>query len=232
MVQDHRMATRTIDGRTAADRDEAVRIVGLALSSLYRLEAKDPNFPARIPADLAGGGVWWWTEQLTEYAAARTAAKKSALTPVNRTGDADELVDAPEAARICGYKDSHALTGSGMWPALLERVDDLELTPGGLQRRSWKRSTIWEIADARPGRGGGGRKRGPRARTVDRGGDPAELVGGAEAARVLGYSSAAKLPADVLERADETTTGGTRIHRKWKRSTLWAIADSWDSAPS
>jgi hypothetical protein len=116
---------------------------------------------------------------------------------------------------------------SSLWRPLLERVAETDLLPAGGQRRKWTRRTVWEIADARTGKGGGRRVGTPRGQ-VDRTGDPDELVGAPEAARVLGYSKAQLLPQPVLELADEDTVGaGGRHYRKWRRRTLWAFADSW-----
>ncbi|MFI7650973.1 hypothetical protein ACIBTZ_33660 [Micromonospora sp. NPDC049460] len=50
--------------------------------------------------------------------------------------------------------------------------------------------------------------------SVDRSGAPDELVGKAEAARVLGYSTANALPSRMLERADEQSTGPKGRYRR------------------
>jgi hypothetical protein len=61
---------------------------------------------------------------------------------------------------------------------------------------------------------------------VDRTGDPHELIGAPQAARVLGYNSNADLPLALLNLADDITPlPSGRLRRKWRRRTLWTWAD-------
>jgi hypothetical protein len=61
-------------------------------------------------------------------------------------------------------------------------------------------------------------RRGP----VDRSGDPQELVGSTEAARVLGYSGPTALPEALKQRADREQVGASgRARRRYRRRTLW-----------
>jgi len=223
------MATRIINGRTAVDRAGAAELTGSAVPTIdYWYRTRDKcGFPERVPG--AGTGAWWYAEDLQRFTAEHQAAKKATLTTVDRSGDPDELVDAPAVARILGYTDPRGLRNSSVWQPLLDHVADVELLPSGTQRRRWMRRTVWAIADARPGKGGG-RRVGTARGDVDRSGDPDDLVGAPEAARVLGYSKAQLLPQEVLDRADDVTVGAAgRSRRKWRRHTLWAIADSWTS---
>jgi hypothetical protein len=63
--------------------------------------------------------------------------------------------------------------------------------------------------------------------TVDRRGDPDELVGTGEAARVLGYSSYNNLPDALYDQADDVELlPSGRVRRRWYRRTIWALADA------
>jgi hypothetical protein len=62
---------------------------------------------------------------------------------------------------------------------------------------------------------------------VDRSGDPDELVGSGEAAKILRYGSYRNLPDQLRDRPDdiEILSDG-RLRRRWYRRTVWAIADA------
>jgi hypothetical protein len=62
-----------------------------------------------------------------------------------------------------------------------------------------------------------------RSRIVDHSGDPEDLVGCREAARVLGYRFPSGLPLVVFDRADVP-----HRPRRWKRQTLWMLGDELD----
>lgn len=74
---------------------------------------------------------------------------------------------------------------------------------------------------------------------VDRRGDPDELVGQAEAARVLGYASSSTIP-KYRERGQfappdrEVPAAGGRVVPQWRRQTLWdyAARRRWSRAPT
>jgi hypothetical protein len=66
---------------------------------------------------------------------------------------------------------------------------------------------------------------------VDRSGAPDDLVDAAEAARIMGYSDRAVIHANVRLRYfphpdDYGTTAKGRPSPRWRRSTVWAAADS------
>ncbi len=66
-----------------------------------------------------------------------------------------------------------------------------------------------------------------RLTTLDRGGHPDDLIHSTEAARILGYTSARNLTPAFLRLAHDSEpapNGGRR--RRWRRSTVWAYADS------
>ena len=226
------MATRTINDRLALDRDGISERAGGAARptiDLWYANRADNGFPATIPHDLTADDRydWWWADEIEAFLADLQADKRQALTTVDRSGDPEELLTKPEAAKVLGYRSHRNLPDA--FDAVADEVEDL---PSGRKRRRWKRKTCWDFADSRTGKRGAGPGKGARnrlaasTRTVDRTGDPDELVRGAEAARVLGYRYARNLPRELLARADkvEETESG-RQWRWWKRRTLWDFAD-------
>lgn len=225
---DRGMATRLINGRRAVDRAGAADAASVSVpqvDKLYRERART-RFPERIP-----GTTCWYEDDILAWKPVHQESRTAALTTVDRSGDPDELVIAAEIARILGYRDRTSLSNSSVWPRLLElnKPEDNQILPSGRPRRRWPRRVVWQVGDARTGKSGpqSGRPVGtPRSGPVDRTGDPEELVGAPETARTLGYSKAESLPQAVLDRADEVTTDKAgRQHRKWRRRTLWTIAD-------
>lgn len=89
--------------------------------------------------------------------AARSVAKRSSLTPVDRSGDGDELVDITEATRVLGYTSESTIR------SFLSRNPDYFPAPehtGADGRAHWQRRTLWGFADrrSRPGRAGHARR--------------------------------------------------------------------------
>ncbi|WP_434740742.1 hypothetical protein [Micromonospora sp. SH-82] len=222
------MSTGTHHGRPLVSRAEAAELLGISVSHLDRLyrDRYLNGFPDRADDDRS-----WFADDIRAYVLPRDQAWNSTDAKVDRTGDPDELVDATTIARMLGYRSRASLTGQNrMWSLLLHRVDDESLTPTGRKRRRWKRSTVWELAGSRTGKGAPhtGRPAGTPHGQPDRSGEPDELVGTTEAARVLGYSRT--LPEYVLHLADDESVGTQgRVRRRWKRRTLWQILD--ETAP-
>ena len=97
---------------------------------------------------------YWYEDEWTAWHQAYQRAKLASLTQVDRDGDPDDLVDAAEAARMLGYSGRdvvHANRRLGYFP----EPDDYGTTARGRRAPLWKRSTVWEAADRRPGVGGG-----------------------------------------------------------------------------
>ncbi|MGA5305957.1 hypothetical protein ACPCHT_39130 [Nucisporomicrobium flavum] len=62
---------------------------------------------------------------------------------------------------------------------------------------------------------------------IDRSGDPHELVGSGEAARILRYGSYRNLPDELRDHPDDVEIlSDGRLRRRWHRRTVWAIADA------
>ena len=63
--------------------------------------------------------------------------------------------------------------------------------------------------------------------TIDRSGDPNELVGSGGAAGILRYGSYRNLPDELRDRPDDVEIlSDGRLRRRWYRRTVWAIADA------
>jgi hypothetical protein len=206
-----------INGRTLIDRAGITHLTGAALSTVdkwYR-NRQHYRFPSRTDSI---HGAWWYLGDVQQFWNHYQQAHKAALDRVDRTGNPDELISAPHAARILGYN-----TPADLPPALLNLADDITPLPSGRLRRKWQRRTLWSWAEHHVGHRRTGRPTGPKGPrgNIDHEGDPNELVNSTEAARVLGYSHRKHLPPDLLNHADHTqpmTNGRTR--RKWRRQTL------------
>jgi hypothetical protein len=97
---------------------------------------------------------YWHQDEWTAWHDEYVRGKTGALTRPDRAGDPDDLVDAAEAARVLGYANRdviHANRRLGYFP----EPDDYDVARNGRRSPRWKRSTVWDAADARPGKGGG-----------------------------------------------------------------------------
>ena len=148
---------------------------------------------------------YWYDDDWTAWHQAHQRAKTESLTRVDRDGDPDDLVDAAEAARMMGYARRnviHANRRLGYFP----EPDAYGTTARGRRAPLWKRSTVWAMADRRPGIGGGHKPGTPGARAK-----PHPYAGDERLARVLaelrsgGQPSSAALAAewDVSQRTAE-----------------------------
>lgn len=221
------MTIRDIGGRPAIDRAGLAQRWGISLAALDLRIAKD-----HPPATISGATTdrrrkwWWWLDEADHWMQEIEDRKRATLTRVDRSGDPEELVTAPVAARVIGYSSHRNLPGD-----LLDWADEVTELPSGNKRRRWRRRTLWAFADQRNPAGGGAppgnaNPLGPARRQVDRTGNPDELLNPAETARVLGYARPESLPSALRERADETEElPSGRKRRYWRRRTLWAFAD-------
>jgi hypothetical protein len=219
--------TTTIDGRPALDRTGIVTHAGVDIHTvdvwIRDRQSDGPDRPGNgFPA--AVEDRWYYLDDIDAWCASRQTDRQDALTRVDRSGDPDELVTRTEAARILGYSHSWHLGNSPVYAALIERNNSEHNVPlpGGGTRLRWPRHVVWDVGASRTNRRGRPVGASAATRTVDCGGDPDELVGASEAARVLGYRHPSGLPRKVLDRADVPLSPGQP--RRWRRRTLWEIA--------
>ena len=129
------------------------------VSAWYRDRARTghPEKAGRI-----GRTDYWYEDEWTAWHQAHQLGKTESLTQVDRGGDPDDLVDAAEAARMLRYASRyviHANRRLGYFP----EPDGYGTGGRGPRAPLWKRSTVWAMADARPGMGGGHRPGTPGA---------------------------------------------------------------------
>ncbi|MFE5819999.1 hypothetical protein ACFQ6S_42200 [Streptomyces sp. NPDC056479] len=174
-------------------------------------------------------GPMWRRGTIVAWVASRPGKGRRASAPtadrpeVSAEGDPDELLGTAEVAVLLGYGSPASFSSAlyqGRIPEL-PKPDVLEKEEGsrGRARKKWRRATVVDIA----------RKRGvlPPADQDDN----ADLVGAAEAARILGYSSADSFISALghgllpdLEQPDgyeyRRGSGGRPRQQRWKRSRL------------
>ncbi|HKR58697.1 MAG TPA: hypothetical protein VJS64_03100 [Pyrinomonadaceae bacterium] len=212
------MACRNINGRAVIDRAGIAELTGAALSTVDKWSSNRQRygFPLRLDSVQ---GAWWYLDDIEQFWTHYRKAHQAALNRVDRTGDPNELISAPQAASVLGYNSTADLP-----TALLNLADDITPLPSGRLRRKWQRRTLWAWAEDHVGHQRTGRPTGPKGPrgTIDHHGNPHELVNSTEAARILGYAHRKHLPTDLLNQADQTQpmTDG-RKRRKWQRQTLW-----------
>lgn len=135
-----------IHGREVISRAEmAARGVPKPTAAKWYQQREHTGHPEK--AGRIGREDYWYEDEWSAWHAAHLAAKAAKLTEIDRTGDADELVDAAEAARVMRYKDRNVIyanAANGDFPA-----PDQDRPP------RWRRETIWAFADRRTGPGGG-----------------------------------------------------------------------------
>ncbi|MDG4793507.1 hypothetical protein [Micromonospora sp. WMMD1082] len=140
-----------IGGRIALNRTEVAAFTGAAYTTVnhwHRHRARF-GFPEGFQHDRR---EWFWLDDIEAFHTAHQAAKRAALTKVDRRGDPEDLVGSGAAARVLGYSSYRNLPDT-----LLNRPDRIEHLPDGRIRRLWYRRTVWAVADARTGRQSTGR---------------------------------------------------------------------------
>ncbi|GAA1657088.1 helix-turn-helix transcriptional regulator [Fodinicola feengrottensis] len=150
------MAQRTVAGRLLLDRDGVAERLGVSPGtvSYWRYRRSHTHFPMHLPVD--DRSHWWDAEDIRVWWHAHQAAKRARLTPVDRTGDPDDLIESTELARVLGYHGPRSIQ-----PDLLMLADDCEPTSNGGSRRRWLRKTAWHYADTRATTHSTGRPRSP-----------------------------------------------------------------------
>lgn len=139
------MASRIRHHRAQVDRRGVATHTGAAPATVdyWYLHRSRTGFPDKAETDTTGRR-WWWLDDITTFYTVHLAARAAAYTTIDRNGDPDQLLTAPQAARVLGYKDHRSLT-----PALREHPDHTEPLPSGALRRYWHRRTLWAYADGR-----------------------------------------------------------------------------------
>lgn len=163
----------------------------------------------------------------------RGPAPGAALPEVPIEGDPDELLGTTQVASLLGYGSAASFSSAlsqGRIPQLPE-PDTLQREEGrrGGARKKWRRSTVLAAA----------RERGvlPQAGQDEN----EDLVGAAEAARILGYSNADSLLSALahgllpdLEQPDgfeyRRGSAGRPRQRRWRRTRLEELAERRSSA--
>jgi hypothetical protein len=142
------------------DRAGVCALTGASAATVdyWYLHRDRTGFPDRADTD---GRYWWWRIDIETFQIAHRAHRATSFTPVNRTGDPGDLLTAPQAARVLGYKDHRSLP-----PTLLNCPDDVIELPSGRLRRRWYRRTVWTFADTRPDRHSTGRPSGIPSREL------------------------------------------------------------------
>jgi hypothetical protein len=103
-----------------------------------------PGRPTPSTTD-TDGRDWWWLADIDTFHTEHLAARTATFTHVDRRGKPNDLLTAPQAAKVLGYKDHRSLP-----PMLRDNPDRAEELPSGLLRRRWYRHTVWAYADGRP----------------------------------------------------------------------------------
>ncbi|WP_406723397.1 hypothetical protein WJ438_00110 [Streptomyces sp. GD-15H] len=151
----------------------------------------DSGFPA--VAHTEGRKRFWPHDEVAAFFAKR-APKKRTLPAAVLEADQDELLTKREVAKLLGYTrastiDAYFRDRPGYFPEPDEDIDG----------PMWRRGTIVTWASSRPGKGR--RRSAPAAPlpTVPIDGDPDELLGTAEVASLLGYSSVASFSSALYQ---------------------------------
>jgi hypothetical protein len=151
------MPTRARNGRVQIDRTGITNLTGASTSTIahWQRHRDQTGFPHKADTDTSGRD-WFWQTDIRDFWNNHQQRRTSSYTDVDRRGHPDDILTAPEAARVLGYKDHRSLT-----PALRDNPDHVERLPSGLLRRYWYRRTIWIYADTRHRRTSTGHPTGP-----------------------------------------------------------------------
>jgi hypothetical protein len=147
------MGSRMRHRRVQLDRAGIAALTGASLPTVehwYRRRTTT-GFPAKADTDTEGRD-WWWRTDIERFHAEHQAARAATFTHVERGGNPRDLLTAPQAAQVLGYKNHRSLPD-----ALLNHPDRAQELPSGRLRRRWYRATVWAYADGRPLRHSTGR---------------------------------------------------------------------------
>lgn len=154
------MPMRSRGGRTQVDRAAVAAMTGVSASTMASWAGRRTVTGFPPPAVVTGRRQWYWHDQIVTFWRSYHQHRAGTYTRVDRRGHPDDLLSAPEAARVLGYRDHRSLSA-----VLRERPDVTERLPSGRLRRRWRRATVWAYADSRARRTSTGRppgRTGPR----------------------------------------------------------------------
>ncbi|MER6677773.1 hypothetical protein [Streptomyces sp. NPDC000983] len=184
------------------------------------------------PVGKRGRARLWDHTEITEWFAHRARARLTGHTPPSR--DPDELLNAADASRYLGYKNPSQVTTfvrdhPGYFPEP-DAVEEMGTAGSPYRRQLWKVQTLNEWMATRPGRGRrAGTTPAPPLPDVPADGDPNELLGASQAAKLLGYktvgsfcSSLAQGNLPLLNTTDATAGNAGRQNgrRRWTRRRI------------
>jgi predicted DNA-binding transcriptional regulator AlpA len=125
--------------------------VSAATVDYWHLQRAKTGFPAKANTD-SDGRDWWWQADIDAFHTRHLAERAAKFTAVDRSGHPGDLLTAPQAAQVLGYKNHRSLPDE-----LLHNPDQAEDLPSGRLRRFWYRRSVWNYADGRPLRHSTGR---------------------------------------------------------------------------
>lgn len=153
------MPRRTRQHRIQVDRAGITALTGASGSTIahWLRDRHQSGFPVKAATD-ADGRDWWWLDEVETFWDNHLAARAANFTTVDYSGDPDDLLNAPQAAAVLGYRNYRNLP-----KVLLDQHDQAERLPSGRLRRYWYRRSLWDYADGRPLRHSTGRPPGTLA---------------------------------------------------------------------
>jgi hypothetical protein len=114
-----------INGRTVIGRAGIADLTGAALSTVDKWYRNRQRY--RFPSRADGvHGAWWYLDDIEKFWDHYQQTHRATVDRVDRTGDPNELINAPQAARILGYN-----TTADLPPALLTHAANGDGTPSG-----------------------------------------------------------------------------------------------------
>jgi predicted DNA-binding transcriptional regulator AlpA len=150
------MGARMRQRRRQLDRTGIAERTGVSPATVdyWHVQRVKTGFPAKADTDIDGRD-WWRQTEIDAFYARHLAERAAKLTAVDRSGHPRDLLTAPQAAKVLGYRNHRSLPDE-----LLHNPDQAEELPSGRLRRYWYRRTVWNYADGRPLRHSTGRPAG------------------------------------------------------------------------
>jgi hypothetical protein len=121
------MGSRSRHRRRQLDRAGIAERTGVSTATVdyWHLQRAQSGFPVKADTD-ADGRDWWWKADIDTFYAEHLAARAAKFTRVDRTGSPRDLLTAPQAAQVLGYKNHRSLPNE-----LLHNPDQAEELPSG-----------------------------------------------------------------------------------------------------